>query len=92
MWTLVGINMGVATIALLIMLLGVDSLTPDPRDAQSQKNNCITMMKSIPSSVKDIILHLKSRRQLFLIPLTLFADLSKGFHRADYFKVGHFDH
>ena len=92
MWLLVGIYLGVATVALLIMILGVDSLTADPRDNQSQKTNCITMMKSVPSSVRDIILRMKSRRQLCLIPLTLFIDLSKVFYKADYYKVGHSDH
>ena len=85
LWTLVGVLTGIAVIALLVMVIGVDDVQPLKADDQIKKGTCMT---SSLRSLKSIITHSLNRTQMLLIPHTILLDLSKAFFRGDFNKVG----
>ena len=77
-WTLVGIFIGIAVVAFVLSLVGVDELSTSPFEDE-QKN-------VIKESLAATVGQMKNPLQLMLIPITVFSGLEQAFKWADWSK------
>ena len=81
---MVGIYIGIAILAVLIVCLLVDRLPSDLRDERG--NVCRDMKALVTATAK----HLRHKRQLLLIPITMYSGFEQAFYNAEWSKVRRF--
>ncbi|XP_043859451.1 protein unc-93 homolog A-like [Dromiciops gliroides] len=79
-YTLLGIYTGSGILAVLLIVLFLDSIPNDSEENEEEKN------KSISSHLLETFQQLKDKRQRLLIPLTMYGGFEQGFLSGDYTK------
>ena len=82
-WTMVGVFMGVACVAVLIVAFFMDRLPKELEDQDRSGN----LRKDIGKLLVATLKHLKNVPQVLLIPLTMYSGFEQGFFNAEWSKV-----
>ncbi|NXN97631.1 UN93A protein, partial [Rhinopomastus cyanomelas] len=82
-YTLLGIYTATGVLAVLLVVLFLDQIKPDPAEAAKGTPEKPSFWSTFLATFR----HLKDRRQCLLIPLTMYSGLEQGFLSGDYTKA-----
>ena len=83
MWALVGTYIAIAIVGLATMMIFLDKLPADLRDPMDKSQ----LGSQTLQRIKSTILQLKSKKQLLLLPLTIYSGLEQSYYNADFTNV-----
>lgn len=80
LWTMVGVYIGVACLAILIVGIFVDNL---PKELANRRPG---VLKEVLDNLVATFRHLRHKEQLILIPLTMYSGFEQTFYSAEFTK------